>query len=86
MAQIHVDVQASKASLLGNGEVCEEFDVDDHNVGCVSNCPPPSIRIAIDCHKGYMIILRLGDETYAKLVWIAKALSKPNFATSNSHF
>jgi hypothetical protein len=37
--QTRVDVQASKASLLGNGEVHEEFDVDDHYVGLASQCP-----------------------------------------------
>ena len=71
---------------MGNEEFREEFDVDDHYVGPVSNRPPPSFRIAVDCHEGYMLILRPGDETYAKPVWVARALSKPNFATSNPHF
>ena len=84
--QIHVDVQALKASLLENGEVCEEFDVDDHYIGPANNRPPPSFHIAVDCHEGYMPILRPRKETYAKLVWVARALSKPNFATSNLHF
>ena len=67
-------------------EVREEFDVDDHYVGPSSNCPPPSFHIAVDCHEGYILILRIGDETYAKLVWVARALSKSNFATSSPHF
>ena len=85
-SQTCVYVQASEANLLGNGEVREEFDVDDHYVGHVSNHPLPSFRIAIDCHEGYMLILRSRDETCAKPVWVARALSKPNFATSSPHF
>ena len=84
--QTRIDVQASEASLLGNGEVCEEFDVDDHYIGPTSNRPPPSFRIALDFHEGYKFILRPGDETCAKPVWVARALSKPNFATSSRHF
>jgi hypothetical protein len=53
---------------MENGEVCEEFDVDDHYVGHASQRLPPSFRIAVDCHEGYMLILRPGDETYAKPV------------------
>jgi hypothetical protein len=84
--QTCVDVQASEARLMGNGEVREEFDVNDHYVGPASQRPPPSFRIAVDCHEGYMLILRPGDETYVKLVWVAKALSEPNFTTSSPHF
>jgi hypothetical protein len=71
---------------MENGEVREEFDVNNHYVGHASQRLPPSFRIAVDCHEGYMLILRLGDETYVKPVWVAKVLSEPNFATSNPHF
>jgi len=84
--QIRVDVQASEACLLENGEVREEFDADDRYVGPASQRPPPSFRIAVDCHEGYMLILRLGDETYVKPVWVARTLFKPNFTTSSPHF
>jgi hypothetical protein len=84
--QTRVDVPASEARLMGNGEVREEFDVDDHYVGPASQRPPPSFRIAVDCHEGYMLILRPGDETYVKPVWVARALSEPNFTTSSPHF
>ena len=60
---------------MRNEEVREEFDVDDHYVGPASSCPPPFFRIAVDCYEGYMLILRLGDETYAKLVWVATCKS-----------
>ena len=84
--QTRVDVQASEVCMLENGEVREEFDVDDHYVGPASERPPPSFRIAVDCHEGYMLLLRAGDETYVKPVWVAKALSEPNFATFSPHF
>ena len=60
--------------------------MDNHYVGLASNRPPPSFHIAMDCHEGYMLILRPGDEIYAKPVWVARALSKLNFATSRPHF
>jgi hypothetical protein len=80
--QTRVDVQALEACLLKNGEVREEFDVDDHYVGPATQRPPPSFRIVVDCHEGYMFILRPGDETYVKPVWV----SEPNFATSSLIF
>ena len=76
--QTHVDVQATKASFLGSEEVREEFDADDHYLGPVSNRPPSSFRIVMNCHDGYMLILHPRDKTYAKAVWVARALSKSN--------
>jgi hypothetical protein len=84
--QICVDVQASEASLLENGEVHGKFDVDDYHVGHASNCPPPFFCIVVDCHEGSMLILHHEDETYTKPVWVVRALSKSNFATSSPHF
>ena len=84
--QIRVDVQPLEASLLENGEVCEAFDVDDHYVGPASKRSPPSFRITVDCHESYMLFLRPRDDTNAKPVWVARVLSKPNFATSSHHF
>ena len=46
--QSHVDVLASKVVLLGNGEVREQFDKDDHYVEPASNCPPLYGRVAMD--------------------------------------
>ena len=84
--QTCVDVQALEASLLGNEKVREELDVDDHYIGRANDCPPSSFFIAVYCYECYMLILRLEDDIYAKSVWVAKALSKLNFATSNLHF
>ena len=71
---------------MGNGEVRKEFDVDDHYARLASNHYPSSFCIAVDCHEGYMLILCPVDETYAKPGWVARALSKPTFATSGLHF
>ena len=84
--QTRVNVQALKACLLLNGEVRKEFDVDDHYVGLANQRLPPSFRIVVDCHENYMLILCPRNETYAKRVWMARALSKPNFAISSNHF
>lgn len=40
----------------------------------------------IDCHEGQLLILHFGDETYAKLVRVVRALSQPYFVTSSFHF
>ena len=44
------------------------------------------LLLAVDCHESYMLILHLGDETYAKTVWMARALFQPNFGTSSPQF
>ena len=41
--------------------------------------------MAYNCHEGYMLILRPRDESHAKLVWMARALSQLNFVTSSPH-
>ena len=64
--QTHVDIQSSETSLLENREICEEYDMDNHYVGHVNTCHPPSFYIVVDCREGYMLILRLGDETICK--------------------
>jgi hypothetical protein len=72
--------------LLDNVKVCEEFHEDDHYIGPTSNHPPPSFHVVMDCHESYMLILHLGGEIYAILVWVAKTFSPPNFAISSPHF
>lgn len=47
---------------------------------------PLSFYVVVDCFEGYMLILRLGDESYAKPVWVARVLSLPNFISTNPHF
>jgi hypothetical protein len=81
-----VDVHTSKDRFLGNREVCEEFDEDDHYVGLANIHSPPSSHIAVDSQEGYMFILHFGDDTYAKLVLVVRVLSQPDFVTSNPYF
>ena len=83
--QSHVDVPTLEARLWGDGEVCE-FNEDGHYIGPTCNCPPPSFHVAIDCHEGYMLILSLGDVTYAKLVWVARDSSQPNSVNYSPYF
>ena len=74
--QCHVKVLASEVRLLGIEEVHEKFNKNAHYVGHVSNRLPLSFHVVVDCHKGYTFILRHVDETYAKPVWVARALSQ----------
>ena len=53
--------------------------------GLTSNRPSLFFRITMDCHEGQMLILHLGDETLAKLVWVARASSQPKFIPFNPH-
>ena len=59
--------------------------VVNHYIGATSNCPQLSLCVVMDCHEAYMLMLRLGDKTYAKPVWVVRALSQANFATSHPH-
>lgn len=67
---------------LSIGEVHEDFNEDNHYIGL----PVIILHIAVHCCKGYMLIMHRGDETYAELVSMARALSQPNFATFSSYF
>jgi hypothetical protein len=85
--QNRMDVNALEATrLLDNVKVCEEFNEDDHYIGPTSNHPPPSFRVVMDFHEGFMLILHLGDEIYAKVVWVAKSFFPPNFIISSPYF
>ena len=83
--QTCVNVQTSKVSVLGNEEVCEEFDVDDHCVGHASNRPLPSFRIAVDCHEGHMLICVL-EMRHMRISVGGKSIVQTNFATFSPHF
>lgn len=63
-----MQVPTSEARPLGNGEVCKEFDEDEHYIGLASIRSLPSFRVAVDCHKGYMLLMYPRDETYVRPV------------------
>ena len=74
------------ATKLCNREVREEFHGDNHYVGPASNRPLLCFLLAVDCQEGCMLILRPGDEACVKQLWVARALSQPNFVISNPQF
>ena len=53
-----MDVLASEVRLLGIEEVHKKFYKNNHYVGPASVHPSLSFHVAMDCHKGYMFILR----------------------------
>ena len=55
--------------FFSNGDVREVFVVDEHYVGPARNRPAPSFYMGVDCHEGYMILVRAGmTSTQADLV------------------
>ena len=83
--QTHVNVQVSEASLLGQERFMRGLMLTTIMSGYLVTVPH-SFHIVVNYHEKYMFILLPGYETYAKSVWMAKALSKPNFATFSPHF
>jgi hypothetical protein len=63
--------------FLANGDVCEEFVVDEHDVGSARNRSTSSFCV-VDYHKGYMVLVHAGDEGHSKRIWLVKVLSSPN--------
>src|SRR5665213_3542773 len=84
--QSRVTALGTDAMFFSNGEVHEEFAADEHYVGPACQRPPPSFRVALDCHEGYMVFVRAGDEEHPKPVWLIKALSSPNFVRTSPNF
>ena len=84
--QSRVTVVESEAMFFNNGDVREEFAADDHYVGPARNRPAPSFRVGVDCHEGYLLLVRAGDEEHPKPIWLVKALSSPNFVPTSPNF
>ena len=60
--------------------------MDEHYVGPARHRSAPLFRVGIDCHKGYMILVRAEDEEHPKPIWSVKALSSPNFVWTSPNF
>jgi hypothetical protein len=58
----------------------------NHFLGPACNRPQLSFHIAVDYDEDYMLVFSIVDETYAKPLWVARALSQVDFATSHPHF
>ena len=84
--QSQVTIVESEAIFFSNGDVREEFVVDDHYVGPAHYRLASSFYVAGDCHEGYMVLVRLGYEEHPKLIWLVKALSSPNFVSTSPNF
>ena len=84
--QSRLTVVESDIMFFSNGNVREEFAIDEHYVGPARNQPAPSFRVGVDCHKGYMVLVRAEDEEHPKLIWLVKALSSHNFVQASPNF
>ena len=76
----------SDTMFFRNGDVREEFAMNEHYVGPTRNRPAPSFRVGVDCHESYMVLIRARDEEHPKLIWLVKALSLPNFIRTSPNF
>ena len=72
--------------FFSNGDVCEEFAIDEHYVGPARNRPAPLFPVGVDCHEGYMVLIRARDEEPPKPIWLVNILSSPNFVRTNPKF
>ena len=45
-------VVKSNTMFFDDGDVCEEFAMDEHYVGHVCNRPTLSFCVGVDCHEG----------------------------------
>ena len=72
--------------FFDNGKVHEEFAMDKYYVGPARNRPAPSFRVGVDCHEGYMVLVRAGDEEHPKPIWLVKTLSSSNFVRTSPNF
>jgi hypothetical protein len=72
--------------LSHNRIVMEEFAEDESFIGPVGDQPWPSFRIARDVYKGYMLLIRPGDEAHPKPIWVALALSHLVLTSTSEYF
>ena len=49
-------VVESDTMFSSNGDVREEFAMDEHYVGPTRNQPARSFCVGVDCHEGYMVL------------------------------
>ena len=84
--QSHFTVVKSDTMFFSNGDIREKFAMDVHYVGFARNRPAPSFRVGVDCHEGYMVLVRTGDEEHSKPIWLVKTLSSPNFGQTSPNF
>ena len=64
--------------FMETGNVCEEYDEDEHFVGQARDCLAKSFRVNWDLYEGYFVAIRTSEDDGKRPVWIARALSNPN--------
>jgi len=62
----HLTVAESNTMFFSIGNVREEFAMDEHYIGHARNRPAPLFRVGLDCDKGYMVLVRIGDKEHPK--------------------
>ena len=62
--QSRLAVVESDTMFFSNRDIHEEFVMDEHYVGPVRNWLAPSFRVGVDCHKGYMVLVRAEDKEH----------------------
>ena len=71
-------VPSFEDEFIDTGNVCEEYDEDEHFVGQTCDHPTESFWINWDLYEGYFVTIRPSNNDVEHLVWIARALSDPN--------
>lgn len=54
--------------FFSNGDVHEEFTMDEHYVGHVCNRPAPSFHVTVDCYESYVVLICPRDEKHPKQI------------------
>ena len=67
-----------------NGNVREEYGVDDHFVGQRQDRPDQSFRVAKDLFEGYFVAIRPSDDN-TRPVWIGREMSDPNCSCEHAN-
>jgi hypothetical protein len=82
-----IRIQGQDNVLLSNdGTLREEFLEDESFIGAVGEQPCPSFRVARDVYEGYMLLIRPGDETNPKPIWVVLDVSDPVLMSTSEHF
>ena len=85
-SQSHLTIVVFDTMFFSNRDVREEFAIDEHYVGPAHNWPAPSFCVIVDCHEGYMVFVRAGDEEHPKPIWLVEVLSSLNFVRTSPNF
>ena len=64
--------------FMETGDVCEEFDENDHFVGHARDHPTNSFPVSQGLHEGNFIMICPSEEDKQHLLWTVRAFSNPN--------